>query len=180
MPITSIPPVTDGMTIRPLLGDDSLLALTDLLHRAYAPLAAMGLRYMATHQSVEVTHKRVEQGQCFVALANGVICGTIIFKNAGQTRGCPWYDRADVASVGQFAVEPGLQGNGLGRKLMALAEEQAVASGARELALDTAEPAAHLIAWYTRLGYRHIDYADWGHTNYRSVIMSKTLQATRT
>jgi hypothetical protein len=34
---------------------------------------------------------------------------------------------------------------------------------------------AGAIAWYTQLGYRHIEHADWGHTNYRSVIMSKTL-----
>jgi GNAT superfamily N-acetyltransferase len=175
----SIPSI-DSVTLRPLLADDSLVELTDLLHRAYARLAGMGLRYMATHQSVDVTRKRVEQGQCFVALVDGVICGTIVFKTIGQTRGCPWYDRSDVASIGQFAVEPGLQGHGLGGKMMALAEERALATGARELALDTAEPAIHLIAWYTRLGYRHIDYADWGHTNYRSVIMSKTLKATRT
>lgn len=171
MPVTSI----DTIAVRQLVADDSLVELTDLLHRAYAPLAEMGLRYMATHQSVEVTRRRVEQGQCFVALAGGVIRGTIVFKEAGQTRGGPWYDRSDVASIGQFAVEPALQGNGLGRRLMALAEERALTSGARELALDTAEPASHLIAWYERLGYRHIEYADWDHTNYRSVIMSKTL-----
>jgi predicted N-acetyltransferase YhbS len=173
--MSSPAPALESIVIRPLDPTDSLVELTDLLHRAYASLAAMGLRYMATHQSVEVTRKRVEQGLCLVALDDGAICGTIVVKNASQTRGCAWYDRVDVASIGQFAVEPGLQGNGLGRQLMALTEEQALASGARELALDTAEPATHLVAWYGRLGYRHIEYADWGHTNYRSVIMSKTL-----
>jgi hypothetical protein len=43
------------------------------------------------------------------------------------------------------------------------------------MALDTAEPAAHLIAFYNRLGYRFIEHAQWRMTNYRSVIMSKTL-----
>ena len=173
--MSSPAPALESIVIRPFDPTDSLVELTDFLHRAYASLAAMGLRYMATHQSVEVTRKRVEQGLCLVALDDGAICGTIVFKNASQTRGCAWYDRVEVASIGQFAVEPGLQGNGLGRQLMALTEEQALASGARELALDTAEPATHLVAWYARLGYRHIEYADWGHTNYRSVIMSKTL-----
>ena len=175
MTIQSLPSADDGIIIRPLLAEDSLADLTALLHRAYARLAGMGLRYMATHQSVDVTRKRVEKGQCFVALAEGVICGTIIFKDTVQTGGSPWYDRPDVASVGQFAVDPALQGKGLGRQMMKLAEERALASGARELALDTAEPATHLIAWYARLGYRHIEYADWGHTNYRSVIMSKAV-----
>lgn len=175
MPIISSLPEVDGIAIRPLLADDSLVELTDLLHRAYARLAEMGLRYMATHQSVEVTRTRVEQGRCFIALEGGAICGTIVFKDASQTRGCPWYDQPDVASIGQFGVEPGLQGKGLGRRLMAIAEELAQTSGAREIALDTAAPATHLVAWYARLGYRHIEHAQWPHTNYRSVIMSKPL-----
>lgn len=169
------PASCDSITIRPLLPADSLVELTELLHRAYARLAQMGLRYKATHQSVEVTRSRVEQGECFVALADGVMCGTIVFKNAERTSGSPWYGRPDVASFGQFGVEPSLQARGIGRRLIVLVEECAVASGAKEIALDTAESAYHLIDWYTRLGYRHIEYADWGHTNYRSVIMSKSL-----
>ena len=61
---------------------------------------------------------------------------------------------------------------------MALVEQRAATSGAKEIALDTAETAHHLIDWYTRLGYRHIEHADWKHTNYRSVIMSKSLLMT--
>jgi len=167
----------DGIAIRALNPDDSIAELTALLHRAYASLAALGLRYMATHQSDEVTAKRVRQGECFVAVSGGVICGTIVFKSAAQTGGCPWYDRADVASFGQFAVEPRLQANGLGRRLVALVEQRAIATGAGELALDTAEPATHLVAWYGRLGFRQIEHAQWSHTNYRSVIMSKSVAA---
>ena len=111
----------------------------------------------------------------FVAVADGVICGTILFRDASRTNGSPWYDRPDIASFGQFAVEPGLQSRGLGRRLVEHAEGRAAASGARELALDTAEPATHLVDWYTRLGYRFIEYAQWQHTNYRSVILSKPL-----
>ena len=171
--------LADQVTIRLIEPEDSIPNLTALLHHAYAPLAAQGLRYMATHQSDDVTRARVAQGECFVALIDGTICGTIVFKSAQQTHGSPWYDRDDVASFGQFAVEPTLQASGLGRRLMTIAEDRALATGAREIALDTAETAAHLIAWYTKLGYRFIEYADWGHTNYRSVIMSKTLPAER-
>jgi len=136
----------------------------------------MGLKFMATDQIVEVTRARVAQGECFVATSSGnVIVGTIVFRNGAQTKGCPWYDRPEVASFGQFAVEPGLQSNGLGRRLLAHVEERARASGSGEIALDTAEPARHLVDWYGRLGYRAIETAQWGHTNYRSVIMSKTL-----
>lgn len=167
--------IAEATIIRPLRFDDSISELTSLLHRAYAPLAAQGLRYWATHQSEDVTRKRIAQGECFVATADGVICATMLFRPAEQTGGTPWYDRQDVASFGQFAVEPGLQSNGLGRRLIAVAEERAVATGAQELALDTAEPALHLVSWYGRLGFRHIEHVQWTHTNYRSVVLSKTV-----
>lgn len=169
----------DDISIRPWLITDSPVELTELLHRAYARLAAMGLRFWATHQTAEVTEKRIASGECFVAVADGAICGTVLFRDASRTNGSPWYDRPDVASFGQFAVEPALQGNGLGRRLIAHVEDRAAASGAVELALDTAEPALHLVEWYTRLGYRFIERTQWQHTNYRSVILSKPVGFSR-
>ncbi len=169
----------EPIPIRPWQSTDSAAELTELLHRAYARLAGMGLRFWATHQSVAVTEERIAEGECFVAVADAVVCGTIVFRDAARTKGCPWYDRPDVASFGQFAVEPDLQSNGLGRRLIEHVEARAAASGAWELALDTAEPALHLVEWYTRLGYRFIEYAQWQHTNYRSVVLSKTLDASR-
>jgi hypothetical protein len=58
---------------------------------------------------------------------------------------------------------------------MAAVEDLACAADASELALDTAEPALHLIDWYERRGYRFIEYVQWRGKRYRSVIMSKTL-----
>ncbi len=48
-----------------------------------------------------------------------------------------------------------------------------MATGAAEIALDTAVPAAHLIALYERRDYRIVDRYDWDETNYESVIMSR-------
>jgi ribosomal protein S18 acetylase RimI-like enzyme len=106
-------------------------------------------------------------------VANRTLVGTAVFKLADQTSGSPWLDRPEVASLGQFAVAPELQALGLGARLMDLVEVRAAATGAKEIALDTAEPATHLVAWYDRRGYRLIEHAQWSHTNYRSVIMSK-------
>jgi len=163
----------DGIEVRPLSPVDSIPELTRLLHRAYARLAAMGLRYMATHQSDEVTRERTGQGECYVAVASGTLVGTIMFKPANRTGGSPWLDRPEVASLGQFAIAPDVQALGLGARLMDLVEARAAETGATEIALDTAEPAAHLVAWYGRRGYRLIEHVQWGHTNYCSVIMSK-------
>ncbi|GGD91665.1 hypothetical protein GCM10011390_08010 [Aureimonas endophytica] len=171
----STSPRTELLLVRPLLASDFLSELTALLHSSYGRLARMGLRYMATHQSEAVTRERVEGGTCLVAVDGGRIVGTILFRSPEQTAGCSWYDRPEVASFGQFAVDPAIQARGIGLRLLRDAERLALASGAHEFALDTAEPATHLVDWYTRLGYRFVEHAQWSHTNSRSVILSKRL-----
>lgn len=169
----------EEIELRCLTPSDSISELTHFLHRAYANLAAMGLRYMATHQSEEITQRRVAGGDCYVAISAGTLVGTILFKSIEQTRGSAWLDRPHVASFGQFAVAPELRSMGLGARLMDLVESRGIETGAAELALDTAEPADHLVEWYSRRGYRFIEYVQWDTTNYRSVIMSKTIQTCR-
>ena len=164
------------IVIRKLKDSDSLESLTELLHRAYRSLAELGLKYFATHQTVEQTRRRIRNATVFVAELDGEVVGTILYRNPSQACHTPWYDREEVAYIGQMGVEPDYKGKGIATKLMAFVEEQARRDGALELAADTAESATHLIAWYERLGYRFIDYVDWEVTNYRSVIMSKRLE----
>lgn len=175
MPAPTLP---QHVTIRPLAATDSISELTALLHRAYAPLAERGMEYLATHQDDDTTRCRTAEGECFVAVHDdGRIVGTIVLIPAHGPGDVPYYDRPDVACFGQFAVEPALQGAGIGARLMDTVERRAAETGAREIALDTAETAVELIATYTRRGYRVVAGADWDVTNYRSVIMSRALAA---
>jgi len=169
--LSSEPPVI----FRLIVPTDSLEDLTQLLHRAYRPLAEMGLRYVATYQDADRTARRIAGRECYVSIGAGRIVATVTFRTASQTSGCPWYDRPNVSSFGQFAVDPAYQGRGIGSRLLDLCERRAVETGADELALDTAEPAGHLIELYQRRGFRAVDCAQWPDTNYRSVIMSKRL-----
>jgi GNAT superfamily N-acetyltransferase len=165
-----------GITIRPIDPRDSIEELTALLHRSYAPPDAMGLNYTAVDQSVSVTRSRIDEETCYVAVADeGRMCGTIVFHPSLAGTGASWLEQAGVAHFGQLAVEPNFQKQGLGARLMDIVEMRARETNAREIALDTAEPAAHLIALYSRRGYRFIEYAQWRGKTYRSVIMSKTL-----
>lgn len=167
--------IVSPVTIRRLdLPEDSVEELTELLHRSYAPLAAAGLRYYATHQSAEETRERCERGESYVALIDDRILGTITLYD-NQPDGIPWYGRPDVGYFGQFGVEPSLQRRGIGRQLLRLVEDRARQLGLRELALDTAEGARHLVEWYEREGYRIVAHHSWSATNYRSVIMSRIL-----
>ena len=168
-------PCPDPLLIRLIEPGDSIQELTEFLHRAYRPLADAGMRFFATHQSPEQTAERCDEGECYLALQDDRLVGTIVFRSPEQTDGCPWYDRPDVASFGQFAVEPALQGSGIGSTLLLLSERRALETGAKHLALDTAEPATHLIAYYNRRGYEFIEHTQWHDTNYRSVILSKPL-----
>ena len=59
---------------------------------------------------------------------------------------------------------------------MDLAERRALETGASEIALDTAESAAHLVEMYENRGYRIVEKVDWPETNYVSVVMSKSLR----
>ncbi len=163
--------------IRRYTSDDDVPALTALLHRAYAQLAQMGWKFKAVDQTDDVTRQRMATGECYVAVAEGVLVGTVLYIPPQRTRGTPWLDRSDVAGLHQLGVEPCLQGSGLGTRLMEYAEARAAACGAKEIALDTAEPAAHLRKWYASRGYRPIEFAQWAHTNYRSIVMSKALDA---
>lgn len=175
-PIPSVSERPNEVSIRELRESDNLDDLTGLLHRAYARLADMNLKFVATWQDTSITRKRIARSTCFVAVMGGRIIGTVCFHSPDSRIGSPWMDRPDVAHVGQLAVEPDYQNRGIGRRLMVHCENYARQLGAAHIALDTAEPAVHLIDWYRRQGYRIVEKADWDVTNYKSVVMSKPLK----
>lgn len=162
--------------LRPWREGDSLEEIQSLVHRAYSVLAEQGLNYWGTRQTLDDTRKRVTSGECWLALDGRRIVGTVLLKAPRTEGGCDWYERDDVRTFHQLAVEPELQGAGLGTRLVRHVEDRARRLGAAELALDTSEHARRLIDWYLRLGYRHVDHADWRpDTNYLSLILSKGL-----
>ncbi|MBN9563527.1 MAG: GNAT family N-acetyltransferase [Alphaproteobacteria bacterium] len=81
---------------------------------------------------------------------------------------------ADHLLIENVAVAPAFQGRGLGRKLMAHAEQVAVSLGHPEIRLYTNKLFAGNVRLYQRLGYR-IDREEefWGGT---TVYMSKPVQ----
>jgi GNAT superfamily N-acetyltransferase len=99
----------------------------------------------------------------------------IFGKPQDLERECEYIRRPSVASLHQLAVEPSLQGKGIGRALIAACERWARESGFAELALDTAEPATHLVALYARLGFAQVDTVQWPGKCCRSVMISKRL-----
>lgn len=177
----SAPPIT----IRLLNPSDPIRDVTQLLHRAYAKQVAMGLRPLAGRQDDDTTRRRCAAGECYLAVmpddrasarrAAERIVGTILFHEIEDAQGPPWFRRKDVDYFSQFAVDPDLQGRGIGRLLLDHCERCALENGARELACSMADPDRELYDFYIRRGYRLIEHWQWPYTNYKSAILSKTL-----
>lgn len=174
-----------NITIRRLAPSDSISELTQLLHRAYRRQMEMGLQPLAGRQDDATTLKRVFSGECYVAVRHVIrpgeapdhrLVGTILYHEVEEAEGPPWFHRPDVASFSQFAVDPDLQGGGIGQMLLDTAERRALEEGARELGLSMAEPDTDLMKYYLKRGYRFIEHWQWPYTNYRSAILSKALR----
>jgi ribosomal protein S18 acetylase RimI-like enzyme len=163
------------LTIRELTKQDSLIELSNLLHAAYARLGSMGLNYTAVDQSVEQTRERCQSGTCFIALDGERIVGTMLAKLSDPLSECEHFRIDGGGSIHQFAVSPQMQGRGIGRALFDLAERHLRERGCKQMALDTAEQANHLIAQYQRWGFVRSGYVQWTGKVYRSIVMVKQL-----
>ena len=168
--------VKPSLAIRSVRADDDLARLTELIHAAYAPHAAKGLRYWGTHQSVDDTRTRLGSGYGLVAESSGEFAGTITVRPPHLESRIALYRDPGTWTICQFAVAPGMKGAGLGKSLHDAAVAHAMLNGGTTMALDTAAPAQALIAMYRAWGYELAGEVDWRpHTNYLSVVMRKAL-----
>lgn len=164
------------LTINPIGHGLDLIALTELIHAAYAPHAEKGLRYWGTHQTVQDTERRLASGQGFVAKLSGNIVGTIMVRPPQPNSPVTIYQDANTWSISQLAVAPEFKGRGIGRALHEAASAHAASHGGKVIALDTAAPAVGLINMYRSWGYDVVGEHDWRpHTNYISVLMRRAL-----
>lgn len=160
--------------------DDPVSDITRLLHRAYAPQVEMGLMPLAGRQDDKTTLDRVLNSECYLATIPDAetreqIVGIILLNEHERVAFPSFFLRPGVAHFAMFGVEPGLQGLGIGRRLLEHIEARARELGAAELALSMAEPDTNLRAYYDKRGYRFIEHWQWPYTNYRSCILSKAL-----
>ena len=173
-----VQPAADPVTIRRLLAGDSIPEITRVLHRAYAGQVEMGLKPLAGRQDDETTRRRCQSGECYLAVmqaaAGEKIVGVILFHEVEPDQGPPWFQNKFVDSFSQFAVDPLIQGRGIGILLLEMVERRAKECGAEELACSMAEPDTRLLNFYLKRGYRFVEHWQWPYTNYRSAILSKT------
>lgn len=167
-------PAPGRVAVRPFdARRDSWERLTLLLHRAFVPLARLGLHCQCADQDAGVTRERAEAGECFVSVCHGHVIGTMTLEPHAPHSPCEHYRRHGVATLHQFAVDPSCQGNGIGRAMLAFAARRAAAHGAAQLALDTPFPADHLLAFYRGQGFSLVDVVRFPGRGYDSAVFSR-------
>ena len=131
---------------------DDVAALHPLIERAYrGDTAKAGW----THEADLLFDDRTSADEltALVADPDRVI---LLAHRDGALVGCVQVARIgdDRAYLGMLTVEPSLQASGLGRRLLAAAEAEAVARfAARRMEMTVIHRRAELIAWYQRRGY---------------------------
>ncbi|UEP24229.1 GNAT family N-acetyltransferase [Burkholderia ambifaria] len=152
---------------------DSYAQLTPMLHRAFARLGAMGLNCTCVDQDEDVTRRRAQAGECYVAVCGGRVVGTATLYATDPSSACSLYRCEGVASVRQVAVDPDCQSRGIGALLLSFAEQWAALRGYTLLALDTPHPASHLLAFYGAQGFEVVDTMRFAGKRYDSTILCK-------
>jgi GNAT superfamily N-acetyltransferase len=137
-----------------LAGDQQLIAtLVGIVNRAYVTAEAdMWTRALPRTNPAELA-EAVANGEVAAARVEGELAGSVFTRLLDERTG--WF--------GALAVDPGFDGRGLGRELVAFAEEHARRRGADTMQLELLvpdPPLAHterLAAWYAALNYLHVE-----------------------
>ena len=138
----------ESLTIRTAVAED-VDVLLELIHSAYR---GSGGRNGWTTEAELIAGPRTTRELLAADLADPAI--TLLV--AGAHEGCAAVTHRagePTASFGMFAVRPGVQGSGLGKAVLAAAEEHARAGGATTMEMCVIDRRPELIAWYERRGY---------------------------
>jgi len=139
------------MAVRAATPDD-VAALHPLIERAYRGETA---KAGWTHEADLLFDDRTSAAELASLIADPDRVILLAHRDCALI-GCVQVARVgdDLAYLGMLTVEPTLQASGLGRRLLAAAESEAVARfGARRMEMTVIHRRAELIAWYERRGY---------------------------
>ena len=146
--------------------DEDWSALLAMIHRAFA--------YMDGRIDPPSSLHRLD-AEGLRKKAGAEIC--LVIRQGGTIVACIFCDpRPDCLYVGKLAVDPALQGQGLGRALMAAAEEEARRRALPALELQTRIELTGNHAAFTRLGFvKTGETAHEGYDRPTSITMRKPL-----
>jgi ribosomal protein S18 acetylase RimI-like enzyme len=98
---------------------------------------------------------RIDAASLAVMLADDTAVILKYTDAQGNITGCVYLQKQkDGIYLGMLTVSPELQGGGLGKKLLAAAEEYAIQHQCYTIFMSVISVRSELIAWYERHGYR--------------------------
>ena len=121
-------------------------ALAELVNRAYA----------IEHSFVD--GDRTSAGEIAEMMAAGTF---VVLEQAGGLAAAVYVEATGY--FGMLSVRPELQGHGLGRRLVSIAEAMCQAAGAKHMRLRIIHLREELGRWYRSLGYREIGTSPYEH-----------------
>jgi GNAT superfamily N-acetyltransferase len=134
------------MSVR-LATTDDIPALTRVINRAYVVEAH--LFHGDRTDETEVRERLERPNACFLAIdapdgapGNGALAGAVFVEIRG-----------DRGYFGMLSVDPGWQGRGFARELIAAAEAQAAAAGCDFMDIDVVDRRTELPGFYENFGY---------------------------
>jgi len=164
-----------NFSIRRFNSNDAIDEVTEMLHRAFAPMARLGANCQCVDQSSSTTRERMARGDGLVAVADRKIVGTLTLQACDPASTIAYYRRSGVASLHQFAVDPAYQGGGVGRSMLKVATLWARMRQFGEIALDTPALALDVRSFYAHQGFTRVQVIRVAERGYDSVVMSKRL-----
>lgn len=132
--------------------------VVDLVNRVYAD-AEKGLWQQDTHRTdADEVMEYIRTGQLTIARMDGRLVGAVRIQHLDD----------DLGGFGMLVASPEHRGVGVGRVLVAFAEDWARARGLGRMQLELLVPQTwphpvkeFLREWYTRIGYRHVRIGDF-------------------
>lgn len=125
-------------------GFDRWVDLLDLVRRSFATMDGVIDPPSSVHRLTPATlAEKAARETVLLALVGGRLAGCVFLA-----------DRGSDVYVGKLAVEPGMQGKGIGRRLMDAAEHHALGLGRTALELQARVELTGNQAAFARLGFR--------------------------
>jgi ribosomal protein S18 acetylase RimI-like enzyme len=130
---------------------NDILSLIKLVNSAYR--GEQSKKGWTTEANLIQGDKRIDADSLTEMMAkDGAVI--LLYKQQDELQGCVYLEKqAAKLYLGMLCVDPEIQGGGIGKKLLAAAEEHALKINRNAIIMSVITQRHELISWYERHGY---------------------------
>ena len=143
----------------------------EVLWKANEENRKKGFHFSTAEMSGDQLRERIgEDGQCFVAMEDGKVVGTLSIRFLNRNT---WYAKGRIADGILSGLLPEYQGRHVNSALVKMMFDAAEQAGCKVIEVDTAEKNQHLIDIYKHYGFQLVGFKANPRGDHYSVIMAK-------